>query len=286
MKITQALIDKLIILRRGDSLPSSAMRGEWVEELLHEGVLISRSQGSRRTLLAANPSSLESSLASVDERLADLGRMRDILTGDSSRAEQAAETGNSKLVSVRSCHGFMVNSYEPILCKLHGQSFVVQPQDGSMIFVSDWEYFEVPSDVIVVGIENMENFRQIRKQYGFFLSEISDSAPLLFVSRYPQSADLRRWLCGIPNRYVHFGDFDLAGINIFITEFQRYLGERASFLIPTDIESRLINGSAERYKDQWVRFRNLTCADNKVQHLIDLINKYRKGYDQEGYIKK
>lgn len=47
MKITSSLIDKLISLRSGEFLPSSALRGDWVEDLLREGVLISRSHGSR-----------------------------------------------------------------------------------------------------------------------------------------------------------------------------------------------------------------------------------------------
>lgn len=34
MKITLSLIEKLIRLRSGESLPASALRGEWVEELL------------------------------------------------------------------------------------------------------------------------------------------------------------------------------------------------------------------------------------------------------------
>lgn len=62
---------------------------------------------------------------------------------------------------------------------------------------------------------------------------------ILFVSRFPQSLDLRLWLKDIPNSYVHFGDFDIYGIQIFLTEFQKYLGERSSFLIPVDIEERL-----------------------------------------------
>ena len=45
MKITSSLIDKLIRLRSGESLPSSVLRGDWVEDLLREGVLISRSHG-------------------------------------------------------------------------------------------------------------------------------------------------------------------------------------------------------------------------------------------------
>ncbi len=291
MNITVALIDKLLRLRNGESLPSSSLRGEWVEELLREGVLVSRSHGSRRVLMASSGASLEQALASVDERLGDLERMSSLLTDEASRATMASVTGNSKLVAVRSCPGFMVNSYELIPCKLNGSDFVVNPVEGSMVFVADWERFEIPEDVIVVGIENMENFRKIRQQRAFFEKEIDcrygceDShSKLLFVSRYPQSTDLRQWLSRISNRYVHFGDFDLAGIHIFLTEFHQYLDDRASFLIPSDIEERLQNGSTERYYNQYARFKELHSNVVEVQSLIDMINKYRRGYDQEGYI--
>ena len=54
-------------------------------------------------------------------------------------------------------------------------------------------------------------------RYTYLLSKDSKS----------QSSDLRTWLQTIPNQYVHFGDFDLAGIHIFLTEFQKHLGTRA-----------------------------------------------------------
>ena len=146
-------------------------------------------------------------------------------------ASMAAETGNSKLIKIRSCPGFPVNSYEPIECRLDGEPFMVNPQEGSFLFVVDWETFAIPKDVVVIGVENMENFRMIRKQRAFFekyLQEHRFSSRALFVSRYPQSTDLRRWLCAIPNSYLHFGDFDLAGINIFLSDFQKYIGKSRS----------------------------------------------------------
>ena len=205
-----------------------------------------------------------------------------------SRALLAVETGNSKLVTVRSCPGFPVNSYEPIECILDGNSFVVSPQEGSFLFVSDWEKFTIPEDVVVMGVENMENFRMIRRQRTFFdkylhAHDLSDK--VLFVSRYPQSTDLRKWLCTIPNHYLHFGDFDLAGINIFLFEFQQYLGnERSSYLIPDDIEFRLKSGSRKRYDEQYCRFKDIKSDTCELQRLIDLIHHERKAYDQEGYI--
>lgn len=284
MKITVALIEKLIRLRNGESLPASQIRGEWVEELIRDGVLISTSHGSRRTLHAPQSETLCKALSVIDERLRDLEQMKDtLLSNDLSRSVQASATGNSKLVSVRSCPGFPVNSYEPITCTLNGQEFTVNPQKGSFLFIADWQTFYIPSDVVVVGIENMENFRMIRQQRQLSTQAIG-SKRLLFVSRYPQSKDLVSWLQKVPNRYVHFGDFDLAGINIFLSEFYARLGARSSFLIPNDIEARLRNGSKERYDAQYLRFHNLQTDIQPLQSLIELINKFHRCYDQEGYI--
>ncbi|MBO5799073.1 MAG: hypothetical protein J6R41_03445, partial [Paludibacteraceae bacterium] len=138
------------------------------------------------------------------------------------------------------------------------------------------------------GVENMENFRMIRKQRVFFEKYLIThglSKKVIFVSRYPQSTDLRKWLCTTPNHYLHFGDFDLAGINIFLSEFQQFIGkERSSYLIPNDVESRLKSGSRKRYDEQYCRYKDIKSDICELQQLIDIINKERKAYDQEGYI--
>lgn len=284
MKITASLIDKLIRLRNGESIPASQLRGEWVSELESDSVIVSISHGSRRVLFVPQSESFLQALSAFDERLSDLDLMRDTLqTGETSRSLQASATGNSKLIAVRSCPGFPINAYEPIACLLNGREMIVNPQEGSFMFISDWQSFSIPQDVVVVGIENMENFRMIRQQRALFERTIG-SVRFLFVSRYPQSSDLRSWLQTIPNRYVHFGDFDLAGISIFLTEFHAYLGERSSFFIPSDIEQRLPNGSLERYNAQYPKFKNIRTNIPYLQHLIDTINNYHRCYDQEGYI--
>ena len=284
MKITASLIDKLIRLRNGESIPASQLRGEWVSELESDGVIVSTSHGSRRVLFVPQPEAFLQALSAFDERLSDLDLMRDTLqTGETFRSVQASATGNSKLIAVRSCPGFPINTYEPIACLLNGREMIANPQEGSFMFISDWQSFSIPQDVVVVGIENMENFRMIRQQRALFERTIGPGR-LLFVSRYPQSSDLRSWLQAIPNFYIHFGDFDLAGIHIFLTEFQTFLGERSSFFIPEDIEQKLANGSLERYHAQYLKFKYLTTDIPVLQHLIDTINTYHRCYDQEGYI--
>lgn len=271
-------MDLLQRLMSGESVAASSLRNDIATELLEEELLTVRTHGSRRSFAAIDAVALRKF---VESHYGSLGiANKDELT----RAEMASDTGNSKLVMVRSCPGFPVNSYEPIACMLNGKEFVVNPQEGSFLFVADWQTFEIPTDVVVVGIENMENFRMIRQQRELFEKAIGLDR-LLFVSRYPQSTDLRSWLQMIPNSYIHFGDFDLAGINIFLTEFHAHLGDRSTFLIPSDIEERLTNGSTERYNDQYPKFKRLSTDIPEIQHLIDTINRCHKCYDQEGYIK-
>lgn len=278
-----AINASILALLAGEQVAGSKLNSRLLDELLAEGLLLVLSRGSRKSYRARDPEALKRFLIDRDERYRILE-----VDQPNSRASMAAETGNSKLVMVRSCPGFPVNSYEPIACLLDGKPFVVNPQEGSFLFVADWERFAIPEDVVVIGVENMENFRMIRRQRVFFeqyLRAHDLSIRVLFVSRYPQSTDLRRWLCTIPNHYLHFGDFDLAGINIFLVDFQQYLGkERSSYLIPDDVESRLKLGSRKRYDEQYNRFKSIRSEVPELQYLIDLIHRERKAYDQEGYI--
>ena len=270
-------------LMDGEQVAGSKLSNKLLEELLAEGLLLVNSHGSRKSYRARDTEALKRFLIDKDEAY----RILDVDVSDT-RASMAKETGNSKLIMLRSCPGFLINSYENIECFLNGKPFLVNPQEGSFIFISDWEQFSIPEDVVVIGVENMENFRMIRKQRVFFEKYLIThglSKKVIFVSRYPQSTDLRKWLCTTPNHYLHFGDFDLAGINIFLSEFQQFIGkERSSYLIPNDVESRLKSGSRKRYDEQYCRYKDIKSDICELQQLIDIINKERKAYDQEGYI--
>jgi hypothetical protein len=273
-----AISTSLQALLAGEQVAGSKLSSKLIDELMAESLLLVATRGSRKLYRARDTDALMRYLIDKDERYRMLG-----VNASDSRASLAIETGNSKLVAVRSCPGFPVNSYETIECRLNGEPFVIKPQEGTFLFVTDWKTFMIPEDVIVVGVENMENFRMIRQQRKLFESELGIHR-FLFVSRYPQSTDLRSWLLSIPNQYIHFGDFDLASINIFLTEFYDYLGERSSFLVPKDVKQRLANGSLERYNDQYNKFKNLTTSIPVLQYLVDTINNYHRCYDQEGYI--
>lgn len=284
------LIQALAALRRGETIPFSRFPEEWAEELLAEGYLSCIVHGSRKSLKVRSLRAFDVFLRSKSLQPEQLDETVEVLSEPTTRAAQVQMLGDSKAIAVRSCPGFPVNVIAPMSIRLGERKLLLCPCPGSFLYISDFRNFRIPSDAIVVGVENMENFRlperqtevwnQIRDQYGD-----GGVPPLLLMSRYPQSKDLVTWLQSIPNLYIHFGDFDLAGIHIYLTEFYRYLGDRASFFVPDDIETRLdTSGSRERYDTQFLHFGKMEVPDPRVLPLVHIIHRFQKGYDQEGYI--
>lgn len=284
MKITEALIAKFIRLARGESLPASSLKGDLIEQMLSDGILVTSAKGSRKNIRAQYEQSLRDYLAThLDIR--NLEAYHAILNKENaSKAEQVKATGNSKTRQQRSFCGFLINSYDPIPATLAGREIEILPEDGTFMFIYDFKTFSIPDNVEVVGVENAENFRYIREQRWLFESCIPKGVKLLFVSRYPQNSDLLEWLSAIPNRYIHFGDLDLAGVHIYLSEYYKHLGDRASFLIPKDYEARIASGSRERYDNQYGKFHKMEIQDSRLIPLVACINKLHKGYDQEGFI--
>lgn len=285
MKLTLRLIDNLEKLLRGETLPYSSLAKSMSDSLLREGLLTIEFHGTKRLLRMPSKDALMAALPRFNEALTDIDTAKRILTGDDSRAAQAGLSGNSKIRSKRSCPGFLVNSFSPLQCTLGGVPFSVNPPEGSAVYIADWESFVPPAAALIVGVENMENFLMIRRQRELIESfPFNGETDILFAARYALSSDLADWLRMIPNRYLHFGDFDLAGIEIFLSQFLPAVGDRGSFLIPSDIETRISHGSRHRYDEQYSRYANLTTTDPDLTRLIGIIHRHRRAYDQEGYI--
>jgi hypothetical protein len=284
MKKTLKLIERFLLLSQGESVASSSLKGDWIEQMLTDHILWKVSHGRQLSYMATDTEAFKQYLATKFD-IRDLVATKNLLSGEeseASRAEQVSLTGDSKFVHHRTMMGFLVNSYVDIPAMVDNKPFIIHPAEGTFTFIYDYQTFYLPTDVVIVGVENSENFRQITRQQYLF----KQYSKILFVSRYPQNGDLIRWLERIPNHYIHFGDFDLAGIHIFLTEFYSHLGSsRSEFFIPEDIFIRLPFGSQSRYDAQYSKYANMSITDTRVQRLVDSINMEHKGYDQEGYIK-
>ncbi len=271
------------LLQPGSSLPASVLKHVAVEKMISDGVLQKRISGkSKAVVLVNNPAALRSYLGN-HFGVADLEKyIAAYKDADITRSEAITVSGNSKLKAIRSFKGFVVNSYEPIEATLNGQSFTINPTPGSFTFISDWETFLPSADVTVVGIENPENFRQVQRQQYLF-----EGIKPLFISRYPQSNDAIKWLQSIPNNYLHFGDLDFAGINIYLNEYKIWLVEKALFFVPPQAAELLHrHGNRELYNRQLsLAPDNDLMEEENIKSLIKLLHQEKMVLEQEVFIR-
>lgn len=278
MKLPITLAENLLLLSKGEKIPSSKMRHSIVSDLIAEGIL-HRPGKVNSILLLINQEQLGLYLYNRFS-ISNLEEYIEIFKKDEiTRADLIAVAANSKTKRTRTFKGFLINSYRPISTILNGKSLVIHPADGSFHFIYDYENFIPDKGVIIVGIENSENFRFIEKQAHLFKNE-----KVLFVSRYPQnqSNDLIKWLKSITNNYLHFGDFDFAGIGIYLNEFKKHLGDKATFFIPEGIEAIIQKfGKKASYNIQKINFNTADIHEEKLTGLIKTIHQYKKGLEQE-----
>lgn len=281
-------IRNILDMLGGASVASSKLSKGLKNLLESEHFIIPCSHGSKvtYTIAARDEQLCRNFLAShynCNCSLEDL--LKNYEDADIARGELVNATGSSKFKTVRTWRGFMVNTYHSIEVALGKEKIVLPSYIGSAFFVNDFTHFSIPNDVIVVGVENPENFFRIREQRYLFDKCFPDKK-LLFICRYPQETktDLFTWMSSITNPYVHFGDFDFYGIKIFLNEFKAKLQDRATFFIPHDIENRIRKGNSKLYREQSNTGTSFACDDPELSSLLDLFKKYGKVYEQEGYI--
>ena len=125
MRLSDGLLRKIRQLLAGEAIPASSLNADWVDILVEEGVLVREFLKSRKRYRISDRNAFVAALEDIDERFRHAGFLAgnvESLAG--SRSVQAAETGDSKTVTCRSCPGFPVNSYEPIICRRQGREYL------------------------------------------------------------------------------------------------------------------------------------------------------------------
>ncbi|RUA29570.1 MAG: hypothetical protein DSY76_03295 [Bacteroidetes bacterium] len=278
LKIAKALVR----LKNGEVLTGSSAKSKLIDELISEKIILQKGK-HHKTLQLHNEEFLDNFLSN-QLQIFDLEEyILALENSNTSRSKFVKISSDSKKSKERVFKGFLVNSYIPIKATLNGKEFLINPDNGSFVFIYDFETLKINKDITVVGIENSENFRHIEKQ-----SYLFKNIKPLFISRYPQTQnkDFIKWMKSIPNNYLHFGDFDFAGIGIYLNEYKKHLGKRAEFYIPNDINETIKKGSRERYDIQKLNFKTDEIEENELLKLIEIIHKEKKGLDQEYYIKR
>jgi hypothetical protein len=279
MKLSLSIAVQIQQMLEGVELPSSKVKHIVINKLVEDGLVHVRQAGRTRQMYSIRNIGAFKSYLSNQFGIDDLQNyIEKISCEDLTRAEAVAISSNSKLKRIRTFKGFLVHSYEPVKAFLRGNSISVNPNEGTFTFIYDYEVFMPEENVTIVGIENPENFRWVAKQKNLFLH-----LQPLFVSRYPQSNDLIKWLCAVPNQYLHFGDFDFEGINIYLSEYKKYLGEKASFFVPESIDEMIqTKGNRDLYNKQLhLKPDDALIEEQPIKDLLKSMDKYKKVLEQE-----
>jgi hypothetical protein len=283
MKIPVHIAEKLLQLSQGEVIPSGKAKHALIEELVFERIIERTGRIQKKLIIIDNKPLflyLQNKLG-----INDLRKYIEVYQKENlQRNELVDVSSNSKLKQVRTFKGFLISSYIPLQASLNGKPITINFTNGTFQFIYDFEKFIPEANVTIVGIENPENFRYIEKQKYLF----KDIQPL-FVSRYPQNQckDLVKWLQSIPNNYLHFGDFDFAGIGIYMNEYKKHLKNKSLFFVPDNLEDLIkLNGNRELYNEQNINFKIEGINEDNLLKLIEIIHKYRKGLEQEILIKQ
>ncbi len=196
------------------------------------------------------------------------------------RAEGALYASNTKDRNFRVFDGFFLNTYINITGKLNDKKISLNSTQGLWNYIVDYKNFTIDNDITIIGIENTETFKLIHKYKHLF----TQYKPL-FLLRYNNNSYID-WLQSIPNNYLHFGDFDLPALIIYISDFKKKIGyERCDFFVPNNLEEYFKRfNNYEDYDKQLndKRIKNFDFKQHKeIIEVVNLIDKYKKVVSQE-----
>ena len=279
MKLPIGIAQKVKQMLDGEEIQSSKLKQSIALKMVEDGTIQYRNiSKSKRMYFIKNTENLNNYLF-TEFGINNLNQyIEQINNPNLTRSDAIEISSNSKVKNIRTFKGFLVNSYQPINATLNNISTIINPNEGTFTFIYDFETFIIPENITIIGIENPENFRYIYKQARLF-----ENITPLFVSRYPQNKDLVKWIKNIPNNYLHFGDFDFEGINIFLNEYKKHIGTKADFFIPNEIEKMIKEkGNSDIYNTQLYKQPDIDkINDESLIALIKIIHKHKKGLEQE-----
>lgn len=187
---------------------------------------------------------------------------------------------STKTFRSRSLQGFFIKAINSEI-RVSGETVKPLPP-GVDLFIHQPEKLFISRTALIIGIENPECFIKFDKLLHLFHQQ-----ELVIIMRYMSNSP-NRWLLSVSNEYLHFGDFDPAGLSIFIREYLSKLPSgKCRFFIPKGIEQLLVRYGQDNLYDKQVHLlKNIDFGKYPdLGYLAGLLYKHRKGLEQERLLK-
>lgn len=202
--------------------------------------------------------------------------------------DEIVENNNSTKArsDTKSFGGLMITSFNPLDVIINDVNVKLYPIEGTSTFIHSVSTLKLPEDIIVVGVENPETLWYIKRYEHLF--DTSKKYLFLLIKNINTSFE-RTWLETLQNEYLHFGDYDLAAISIYINEIipRLKMCKKYAYFKNDKIYSYTKNNSTrELYSKQANKYKNLKSDDAEVQELINHIRNNKRSLEQEKLSKK
>jgi hypothetical protein len=288
MDIPISFIEKLITISQNETVSIGQFKSKQNKALLEiflEENILQKSKKKNSFIVYTNNNEQLRNFIRERYGILNLEDYYELLNNpNSTKSESAQITSDSKTKRTKVYTGFFVRTFDDIEGSLNGENINLKTLKGSSLFISDFRNLIIPENVTIVGIENPETFYLIENYKHYF-----DKIEPLFLLRFNNKAFIE-WLKLIPNKYLHFGDFDLSGIAIYILEYRNKIGsERCNYFTPKNIDKLI--GNSKNYTDYVKQLNDLKVIgldfDNypEIKDLASIIKKYRKTIEQEALMK-
>ena len=198
-----------------------------------------------------------------------------------SRDEIADYYSDTKRKESKSFNGLMVNVIDKLEIIFNNKKQYIYPMEGMGLFLHYSSKLELADDVIIIGVENPQVVWKISNYKHLF----TENKKYLFIclSEYKTNYQYQ-WLESFEGEYIHFGDFDLAGANIYLNTIIPKLkkARKHSFLIPENIYEIMKKRNYKKDYQNQLNYRNIESKDDLIlQKLISFIKKYKITLEQE-----
>ena len=288
MKFSSKTIQLLIRLRDGEQVNSgefsSAQQKGVISYLLERrAVGFQRIGKSRGLYQVLNKVQFMEVLGQLDLQLKDLNAAMVLASRpDVSRGKKVQLTGNSKQnCAGKTIMGFTILADRDICVNYQEREYVISPKVG-LHAIGD-SPIGIPNEARIIIVENPECLYNLN--WIPYIGLKKDDGPYIILCRSFLCEAGKRWLESISNKCYYFGDFDLAGIRIYETEFKSRLGGKIAFIVPDDLEHRIRrSGNSNLYTKQVNEgFDTVESISGELTDLITLLHWLQSGYEQEGY---
>lgn len=276
--LPQSFARCLLRLQNGEKLnPSEIFSKGLLKQFCEDGIIKINPAGARRVrYFCPEPVLLQNYLKAQNDILSLENYVREFEDDSSDGESSLFASRSTKTFRGKSLQGFFIRAYHSEIV-VAGVTIHPVPH-GIELFIHQPEKLEISHNALVVGVENPECFLKFDK-----LAHLFPQKELIIIMRYLSSSP-NRWLQTITNNYLHFGDFDPAGLHIYIREYRnQFSAPRCNFFIPPNIEKIIDQYGIPTLYDQQIHLlKNIDFQlYPEVERLMRLLKKYRKGLEQE-----